>query len=216
MSVKTLIRQFLVIAGLASLAAGATLVIQGEIDRRQGDEKFEQAQQVLRESIDVVGEAESNSPQTTTPGESSNPAATSDPTAGGRAIARFQIPKIDLDVVAVRYGRYADLEIGLGWMPESAPVGTPGTSIVVGHRTLFGSPLRRSDELQQGDTFTVTLASGEVLEYVIKRTSIRRPSDSFSDLIAESSVTRLVLVTCHPENSTEFRLLVVADVVASA
>lgn len=192
------------------------MVIKGEIDRRQGDEKFEQAQQVLRESIDVVGEAESNSPQTTTPGESSNPAATSDPTAGGRAIARFQIPKIDLDVVAVRYGRYADLEFGLGWMPESAPVGTPGTSIVVGHRTLFGSPLRRSDELQQGDTFTVTLASGEVLEYVIKRTSIRRPSDSFSDVIAESSVTRLVLVTCHPDDSTEFRLLVVADVVASA
>lgn len=213
---RTLIRQFLVIAGLASLAAGATLVIQGEIDRRQGDEKFELAQQVLRESIDVVGEAESNSSQTTAPGESSNPATTSDPTAGGRAIARFQIPKIDLDVVAVRYGRYADLEIGLGWMPESAPVGTPGTSIVVGHRTLFGSPLRRSDELEQGDTFTVTLASGEVLEYVIKRTSIRRPSDSFSDLITESSVTRLVLVTCHPEDSTEFRLLVVADVVASA
>jgi LPXTG-site transpeptidase (sortase) family protein len=101
-------------------------------------------------------------------------------------------------------------------MPQSAALGDEGAAIVVGHRTLFGAPLRRADQLKPGDPVTLLLPDGTTRDYQVRLTSIRRPTESFEDLVAGSSTSRIVIVTCHPEDSTDFRLLVVADVVEQA
>lgn len=205
----------LVFFGAVALLAGVALVVKGEIERARGDARFRAAQTALKEGVEIFDQSPI---EDATKDRAKNPGATtSSPSRIGAdvpsAIARVQIEGIGVDVATVRYNTMEDLEIGLGWMPESAAPGEPGTSIVVGHRTLFGAPLVRADEIAVGDEISVGNAAGVVSVYVVRGTYIRRPSDTFADLIASSDTTRLLLVTCHPEHSTEFRLLVVADVV---
>ena len=208
---------YLTVLGAVIVVVGATLVIKGEIDRVNGDSKFRDTQEALKAGIEVVGQTATEDGRTFRPSSPEESTGSQDSgtltTAELAAIARIQIPSIDADWVALEYRRYSDLELGLGWMPQSVKLGDIGMSIVVGHRTLFGAPLRRLDEVVEGDTILVQLTSGESLAYTIRQSVVKLPSDNFSDLISNDGQRQLLLVTCHPEDSTDFRLLVVADVV---
>lgn len=216
--------------GVLGVTLGVGLVVQGEVQRARDDERFRKTQEALKAGVDVFSDggavaddltqdpnlgqeppAAAESP--TSEGDASSDVATQSEGAVLRSIGRLQIPKIGLDAATLRYGRYADLEIGLGWMPQSAALGADGAAIVVGHRTLFGAPLRRADELKPGDPIYLQLPDGTTVTYEVKLTSIRKPTETFGDVLSEGDASRLVIVTCHPEDSTDFRLLVVADVV---
>lgn len=219
--------RIVLIIGVFAALFGAGLVLQGEVQRARDDERFRETQAALKAGIEVFSDdAALNDDLTQDPGVSRQGSST---TLGNpdesdtqpeveaiRSIGRLQIPKIGLDAAMLRYGRYADLEIGLGWMPQSAALGDEGAAIVVGHRTLFGAPLRRADQLKPGDPVMLLLPDGTTRDYQVRLTSIRRPTETFEDLVAGSSTSRIVIVTCHPEDSTDFRLLVVADVVEQA
>jgi LPXTG-site transpeptidase (sortase) family protein len=216
--------------GVLGVTLGVGLVVQGEVQRARDDERFRKTQEALKAGVDVFSDggavaddltqdpnlgqeppAAEESP--TSEGDASLDVATQSEGAVLRSIGRLQIPKIGLDAATLRYGKYADLEIGLGWMPQSAALGADGAAIVVGHRTLFGAPLRRADELKPGDPIYLQLPDGTTVTYEVKLTSIRKPTETFGDVLSEGGTSRLVIVTCHPEDSTDFRLLVVADVV---
>jgi LPXTG-site transpeptidase (sortase) family protein len=210
--------------GLLATTLGVGLVVQGEIQRARDDERFRNVQEALKAGIEVFSDNDTLSDDLTQDpniGQRASGATSLEPASGTvpkggtplRAIGRLQIPAINLDVAMLRYGRYADLEIGLGWMPQSAALGADGAAIVVGHRTLFGAPLRRADELKPGDPIYLQLPDGTTVTYEVKLTSIRKPTETFGDVLSEGDASRLVIVTCHPEDSTDFRLLVVADVV---
>ncbi len=130
------------------------------------------------------------------------------------AVALFRIPTIDLDVAALTYRTYDDLAVGVGYMPLTAPFGEFGTTIVVGHRTGFGAPFRRLDELSRDTSIFVTLRDGREIEYLVTDVRIEAPSTAIAELSASQAPSQLLLVTCHPEYSTEYRLIVVADAVA--
>lgn len=216
--------------GVIGVALGVGLVVQGEVQRARDDERFRKTQDALKAGIDVFSDdRDLTADHTQDPNLAQvPPAAVASPTPEGdvtpdaatqsegaalRSIGRLMIPKIGLDAATIRYGGYADLEIGLGWMPQSSALGADGAAIVVGHRTLFGAPLRRTDELKPGDPIYLQLPNGTTVTYEVKLTSIRKPTETFGDLLSEDDASRLVIVTCHPEDSTDFRLLVVADVV---
>jgi LPXTG-site transpeptidase (sortase) family protein len=210
--------------GLLATTLGVGLVVQGEIQRARDDERFRNVQEALKAGIEVFSDNDTLSDDLTQDpniGQRASGATSLEPASGTvpkggtplRAIGRLQIPAINLDVAMLRYGRYADLEIGLAWMPQSAALGTEGASIIIGHRTLFGAPLRDADELKKGDPIYLQLPDGSNLTYQVQTTLIRRPTESFNDLLSGGTGSRLVIVTCHPEYSTDFRLLVVADVV---
>ena len=205
-------------------------MVQGEVQRARDDERFRKTQEALKAGVDVFSDGGAVADDLTqdpnlgqeppaaaespiSEGDASSDVATQSEGAVLRSIGRLQIPKIGLDAATLRYGRYADLEIGLGWMPQSAALGADGAAIVVGHRTLFGAPLRRADELKPGDPIYLQLPDGTTVTYEVKLTSIRKPTETFGDVLSEGDASRLVIVTCHPEDSTDFRLLVVADVV---
>lgn len=209
--------EFLTVLGAAIVVVGALIVIKGEIDRANGDSRFLDTQEALKAGIEVVGQSATDDGRTVQPPGPEESTDTQDSastrTSELAAIARIEIPSIDADWVALEYRRYGDLELGLGWMPRSVELGEVGLSIVVGHRTLFGAPLRRLDEVVEGDTILVGLANGDSFTYTVRRSVVKLPSDDFSDLISNDGKRQLLLVTCHPEDSTDFRLLVVADVV---
>lgn len=213
--------------GLVAATLGGGLVLQGEVQRARSDERFREAQKALKAGIEVFSDdtaLEDDFTQDPNVGQRSSATTIQDSASATdksdatsmRAIGRLQIPKIGLDVAMVRYGRYADLEIGLAWMPQSAALGSEGASVIIGHRTLFGAPLRHADDLKQGDQVYLLLPDGSSRTYQVRVTLIRKPSENYSDLLSGDSASRIVLVTCHPENSTDFRLIVVADVVATA
>jgi sortase A len=213
--------------GLVAAMLGAGLVLQGEIQRARDDQRFREAQEALKAGIEVFSDDTArtddfaqgpNGGQQTSATTIQDSASGTEKSTGAsmRAIGRLQIPKIGLDVAMVRYGRYADLEIGLAWMPQSAALGADGASVIIGHRTLFGAPLRHVDDLKQGDPMYLFLPDGSSRTYRVRVTLVRKPSENYNDLLSGDAASRIVLVTCHPENSTDFRLIVVADVVATA
>jgi sortase A len=91
--------------------------------------------------------------------------------------------------------------------------GQPGNAAIAGHRTTYGAPFNRIDELQAGDEILVTTLQGafryEVFEQHIVSPSASEVLDDFGD-------NRLTLTACHPKYSARQRIVVVARLVGTA
>ena len=125
----------------------------------------------------------------------------------GEGIAVIQIPKIGVNSVVVEGVEVADLKKGPGHYPETALPGQVGNMVVSGHRTTYGAPFYRLDELKPGDQIIVFDAAGP-FRYRITETKVVAPTQI--SVIAPSSDARLTLTTCHPRFSARQRLIIVA------
>ena len=132
--------------------------------------------------------------------------------ARGKALAVLDIPKIQLDnkVVVEGVGR-DELRKGPGHVPSTVLPGQDGTFGVSGHRTTYGAPFYRLDELVKGDTITV-VAREAIYTYTVTRRDIVRPTDvqvldnvEGPDGKPKATIT---LTTCHPRYSARQRLVV--------
>lgn len=124
----------------------------------------------------------------------------------GDGIARIQIPKIEVDWVVV-YGVSVDaLKRGPGFYPGTTPPGENGNTVISGHRTTYGAPFFRLDELQAGDTIRLVSMSG-IHSYRISETKVVAPTDVA--VTADFGDSRITLTTCHPRFSARQRLIVV-------
>jgi sortase A len=135
--------------------------------------------------------------------------------ARGKALAVLDIPKIQLDnkVVIEGVGR-DELRKGPGHVPSTVLPGQDGTFGVSGHRTTYGAPFYRLDELAKGDTITVVTREA-IYTYTVTRTDIVRPTDTQvldnvegPDGKPKATIT---LTTCHPRYSARQRLIVFGD-----
>ncbi|MET9729555.1 class E sortase [Streptomyces sp. NPDC006458] len=78
----------------------------------------------------------------------------------GEPVALLEIPALHLREV-VREGTTAgDLARGPGHRRDTPLPGQSGTSVVLGRQATYGGPFRHIDELNTGDTFTVTTGQG--------------------------------------------------------
>jgi LPXTG-site transpeptidase (sortase) family protein len=195
------LRLIFVLLGLACVGAGVTLVVQGELENREQEEVFATAQTKLYSSFEVFSEPEAKKPVAE---------IVKTPTAEVKqnAIAILSIEAIGLKVATVTFRKYEDLRTAVGYIPNSDLPGEPGISFIVGHRTGFGSPFRELDQLVLGDRITLKSANGEINEYLVEFVEIKRPTQAIPELKKLNGETNLLLVTCHPEFSTEFRLIV--------
>lgn len=125
----------------------------------------------------------------------------------GEGIAVIQIPKIGVNSVVVEGVEVPDLKKGPGHYPETALPGQLGNMVISGHRTTYGAPFYRLDELEQGDTIVVYDVTGP-FRYRVAETKVVEPTEI--GVIAPSSDARLTLTTCHPRFSARQRLIVVA------
>lgn len=141
--------------------------------------------------------------------------ATAPPTpapAEGEPVGVIQIPKIGLERVIVQGVSKKDLKKGPGHYPGTPLPGQAGNSGIAGHRTTYGAPFNRIDELAPGDEINITTPQGRFLYKVIKAPD----SDAAPYIVKPTDVTvlddkgdnRITLTACHPEYSARQRIIV--------
>ena len=128
-------------------------------------------------------------------------------TGGGSA------PSIGVEVVVVEGTTQAALRAGAGHYPETAlPCGS-GNVAIAGHRTTFGKPFNRLDEVAPGDEITLETPLGTCTYKVSEAAFVVTPDDV--EVVAPTDTPRLTLTTCHPKGSARERLVLHADLVGT-
>jgi sortase A len=128
----------------------------------------------------------------------------------GSAVAHLVIPRIGVDKFVVQGVGVADLRKGPGHYPQTPLPGERGNAAVAGHRTTYGAPFYRLNELQPFDDIYVTTMSGS-FHYRVTESKVVKPSDvSVLDPTADN---RLTLTTCNPRYSASRRLVVVSQLI---
>ena len=108
--------------------------------------------------------------------------------------------------------------------------GEPGNSAIAGHRTTYGAPFGRLNELKAGDPIIVETAAG-IHTYVVRDPEVALPGGDFisvhegdgwgvvspSDtwVVSNRDGAWLTLTTCHPKRSARQRLIVFAELVGT-
>ena len=91
--------------------------------------------------------------------------------------------------------------------------GQPGNSAIAGHRTTYGAPFFRLDELELGDPILVSTAQGRFRYEVSEKTVV---TPSHVEVLDPTPDNRLTLTTCEPRFSNAKRLIVVAKLIGQA
>jgi len=130
----------------------------------------------------------------------------------GDALGRIRAPAVGLDARMVEGVGSSALRQGPGHYPDTALPGEPGTVAVAGHRTTYGAPFRRLDDLDRGDRVTLELAYGQSI-YQVERTRIVPPTAT--SVTRRVGYDRLVLTACHPLYSAAQRIVVFARLISA-
>ena len=125
-------------------------------------------------------------------------------------VARLTVPTLGIDEIVLNgaYGR--TLAFGPGYAESSAQPGTPGTTILTGHRDTHFSFLK---DLQAGDRLLLQSADGTQQSYRVRDRRIAHVARDAIPLRNEGH--HLALVTCYPFDSlmpgTPWRYVVIAE-----
>jgi len=169
---------------------------------------YDRAQKSLRSEFATrlaAGPTATTAPAAAVPG-SSVPTTAVEPAPDG-AVALMKIPKIGVDQVIREGVEVEDLKDGPGHYPGTAMPGEMGNAAVAGHRTTYGGPFNRLDELDVGDPIEVTTLGG-VFRYEVAEEIIVDPSEV--SVLDDTPDGRLTLTTCNPKYSAAERLIIVA------
>jgi sortase A len=130
--------------------------------------------------------------------------------SAGRPLAMLWIPKLSLEKTIVHGTRFSHLKTGPGHFEKSAMFGHTGNAAIAGHRTTYGSPFERLDELVVGDSVWVRTLEGQ-FQYRVTELRVVQPAEVA--VVAQTEEPLLTLVTCHPKYSSSSRLIVRASLV---
>ena len=136
----------------------------------------------------------------------------------GSGIAVIWIPRIGMvgesgAKVVVEGVSHEDLKKGPGHYPGTALPGVVGNMVISGHRTTYGAPFNRLDELHRGDAivletrdrwFTYRVTSEEVVDPSAVEVTYAVPGQR--DAVPTKRL--LTLTTCNPKYSARQRLIV--------
>ena len=125
----------------------------------------------------------------------------------GEAVAILSIPAIGLEKIVVEGVSVEALKRGPGHYPGTPLPGQSGNAAIAGHRTTYGAPFFRLDELRPGDRIEVTTRQGDAT-YEVTGSRIVKPSRI--EVLAATADDRLTLTTCNPRFSAAQRLIVSA------
>ena len=137
------------------------------------------------------------------------------PPPEGEPIGILTIPRIDVERVVVEGVNKADLKKGPGHYPGTPLPGQAGNSGIAGHRTTYGAPFNRIDELVPGDEVKVATPQGEFTYEVIAAPG--QPANGQAwytvtpdqvEVLADMGDDRLTLTACHPKYSAKQRIIV--------
>lgn len=143
----------------------------------------------------------------------------------GRALTRIAIPAIDIETLVVEGTSAAALRAGAGHYPNTPLPGQPGNVAIAGHRTTYGKPFNRVDELQVGQDVWLSTPIGDFRYRIVdpptdgecRRASNDRAACITSprdwSIINQTPNAVLTLTSCHPKGSAAERIIVRAELV---
>jgi len=129
------------------------------------------------------------------------------PEVGG-LVARIEIPAIGSTWMVSEGVSLDVLQDGPGHFEGTARPGEQGNAAIAGHRTTYGAPFNRLDDLGPGDEILITYLTGRQFRYTYRETRIVDPSDV--SVLQDTGDDRLTLTACHPEYSAAERIVVIA------
>jgi len=125
----------------------------------------------------------------------------------GDAIGRIEIPSIGVSEYVVEGTDTATLRKGPGHYPDTPLPGGRGTAAIAGHRTTYGAPFRRLDDLNRGDRIVVDMPDSR---YVYRVERVKIVDDSDLSVLEPVGYRRLMLSACHPLYSAAQRIIIFA------
>jgi sortase A len=121
-------------------------------------------------------------------------------------IGIMSIPKIDLSVPLVDGIDEASLKYAVGHFKDTPMPGDAGNCAVAGHRSYtYNQYFNRLYELEPGDIISVKTRQGQ-FQYKVFEKKIVEPTDL--DVLKNTGDSIITLITCHPERSSAYRLIV--------
>ncbi len=133
----------------------------------------------------------------------------------GDPVTRIEISKIGVDKIVVAGVDYKALEKGPGLFDGSPLPGQLGNVAIAGHRTSYGAPFSRLNELTLGDEIVLTRAGSTFTYIVSEKPFIVKPSQTEVLKTIDATTGQLTLVTCHPKWTSENRMIVQAKLESS-
>ncbi len=112
----------------------------------------------------------------------------------GSAIAKLEIPRLNLSTVVVEGTAESELRVAAGHIRGTSLPGDGGNAGVAAHRDTFFRPLR---SIRIDDVISVKTHEREI-EYRVVSTKIVSPKDV--QVLAPAAQETLTLVTCYPFN----------------
>ena len=138
----------------------------------------------------------------------------------GEGLTRLRIPRIGLSVIVVEGSTPAALRHGAGHYISTPLPGEEGNVGIAGHRTTYGKPFNRLDEMQPGDKIYLDTPFA-TYEYTAVKSWDGIPGawhpvapDDISVLDQPKKQHILTLTTCHPKGSAAQRLILRAKLTA--
>jgi sortase A len=149
------------------------------------------------------------------------PARPQKPPKLGDPLFSIKIPKIGLDTIIVEGVGVDQLKKGPGLFPDCTTgessecvsgakyPGENGNVAISGHRTTYGAPFFRVNELKKGDV--IDFVSGRArYRYRVREQKIVDPVGGFAE-VEQAGRTELTLTSCHPRFSAAQRLIIKAN-----
>lgn len=148
-------------------------------------------------------------------GSYTSPADLLKPIPIGSGVAVMRVPRFGRDwaKVIVEGVRLSDLKDGPGHYPGTQLPGQVGNFVVSGHRTTYGAPFNRVDELKAGDAIVIETRD-TWYTYLVTTAEIVRPTAidvTYPVPHAKDEKPKLAMITltsCHPKYSARQRIIV--------
>ena len=128
----------------------------------------------------------------------------------GDPVTRIEISKIGVSKIVVAGVDFKALQKGPGLFDGSPLPGQLGNVAIAGHRTSYGAPFSRINELTLGDEIILTRA-GSTFTYIVSEIPfVVKPSQIEVVKTVDRTTSQLTLVTCHPKWTSAQRMIVKA------
>ena len=128
----------------------------------------------------------------------------------GGLVGRITIPSIGVSKYVVAGVRLKDLERGPGLFPGSPMPGQKGNVAIAGHRTTFGAPFSRIDELRGNEKIILESKDGTFTYIVNGEPKIVLATDTAVAKTTNPDSATVTLVSCYPKWTSTKRIVVVA------
>jgi LPXTG-site transpeptidase (sortase) family protein len=122
---------------------------------------------------------------------------------------KMSTPKIEVEAIVEEGTDAQSLKNGPGYEALTPLPGDEGRCTISGHRTTYGAPFNRIDELENGDLIYLETINDELLTYIVTGMEIIRATDIW--ILEGTRKKELLLTTCHPKYSAARRLVIIAE-----